>query len=452
MHSSIVSLAWVGDMSAPSILPVRSSLSPEPNPVIDILVDEIGEIEEASLDEDGHSVHYQPSYSAHTRVVPPPVSISAMVERQWPGGPSVVPQSSSSEASVAPQQSTTTRSGQSPELERQIAGTDGAHVSDEQAPRRSPYYARREPRSYQAVPLSPSKTPCYFSLGSILLEQDFFTPPATRHSSVHKLGSFEAPAGPATKAMLPSSGGGEEYFPARFGVVDASMAVERDRSRTMGGTNAHSRETVDSMLVGEHRSAAIATHLSFWVPLRAKSACMQNTLSSSDSTYGSTLKQLKLQGCAAKEARRFGKNREPVVGCAEPTIEEPLLRDPSSRLSCRSKPHLLRGHVDAMDGGADPTTPLISSPSRSPTPICIYRTDSGFDSEQPDLSAGAKQRFIPAQEPSTRKDTKRADIKRLQIDNEALKQQFAELRSEFWVLKDVLLSVESRRRWRECVG
>jgi hypothetical protein len=45
MDVAVRSVEWVGDMSAPPVLPARSSSSPESNSVINALIEEIGDIE-----------------------------------------------------------------------------------------------------------------------------------------------------------------------------------------------------------------------------------------------------------------------------------------------------------------------------------------------------------------------------------------------------------------------
>lgn len=181
MDRPVVSLEWVGDMSAPSILPVPASLSPQPNLVIDMLIDEIGEIEEVSLEhavEDGRSSIRRERLGRQPQISQPPLSISDIVAEQWPEGTTIVPsQHSLTETSTA------VPSHQSPGSNQSIPGTDRAGLLDGQAPRQMLCQQNPTSTGHQSAHFLPPRQSCYMSLGSMSSEEDFFTPPVTRHSS-----------------------------------------------------------------------------------------------------------------------------------------------------------------------------------------------------------------------------------------------------------------------------
>lgn len=120
--------------------------------------------------------------------------------------------------------------------------------------------------------------------------------------------------------------------------------------------------------------------------------------------------------------------------------------DSSSSLCSRLKPHLNRNHPNIVDGGADTDTPPLSNPTHA------RRKSLSFEPGLHDLEAKAEHRYITTNESVVRRYVKFTEIKRLQTDNETLKQQFDELRREFSALRSVLLRAESRRRWRDCVS
>lgn len=158
------------------------------------------------------------------------------------------------------------------------------------------------------------------------------------------------------------------------------------------------------------------------------------------------LNQLALQGNVAKQSRAMSKKQKLASISSTPTIEASSSHDFSSSLYSRPKPRMVRNHSKALDGGADAATPLLQSP------VCGPRRSFSFDAGLHDVEALAEQRYIAAKKSGLWTGGKRSEINRLRNDNEALKQQISDLRTEFRTLKEVLLQTESHRRWQECVS
>lgn len=460
MDKPIRSIQWVGDMSAPAILPKRRSpLSPEPGPVIKKLMDEVGEIEEAPLQSINVTERPQDELEETGTLgfnKKPTVSFSTTnphhsVLSRSPNGLHY-PKDKIKSVAQPPKAklpslrlSDTMMSGalpvswQSPKLvnstkDPSIADTSTVRVCRQPRVKKAPM---AQPRQSQRV--CPSKASCCSLRRSASSSQDFFTPPSTRFPSVRKVESRDkttqrsSESLPAVreKRLKPLRiSSGDSFSLSEYGQSNREWPVVRSTGR------------LDSAKAKLSRPAAAAFGLAVDSASLDpdKRSSLRSISRSHDSipASGAMLNQLAFQGQVAKQSRATNKKRK-LADSPVSTIATSSSHDFSSSLYSRPKSRVFRNHSKALDGGADAMTPLQS-------PVSGPRRSFSFEVGLHKVEALAEQRCVSTKRSEVWTGGKHSEITRLRTDNEALQQQMMSLREEFRTLKNVLLQAESHRR------
>jgi hypothetical protein len=464
MNKPVRAVEWVGDLSGPSVLPMRKPpLSPEPGLVIKRLMHDTSEIEDEPLQrmETG-----EPQEKAGELRMPevdkkPTVSFSKQNQNQSPPhrSPSgVQPSAQAIYIDAAPgtevsdlEVSDTMMSGALPVTTEppktfnaatgpSMFNTTTRHARRQPRVKKVPTASSRRPRRFRT-----SKASCCSLRGSPSSSQDFFTPPSSRFPSVLKVEHSDQTA--EQKDDLRLALREEKNKRLRMSSGD-SFAMESEQSNEQRPV-ARSSGRLDQAKAKMSRPVAAAegplTHA------RHSSRDAFSSLRSISRSYESIpasspmLNQLAVQGNVLKQSRATSKKRKLADMSPDPKIAASSSHDFSSSLYSRPKSRVFRNHSKALDGGADATSPLQN-------PVCELRKSFSFEAGLHEFEALAEQRYIAAKKSEVWIGGKCPEISRLRIDNEALKQQLSDLRNEFRTLKDVLLQAESRRRWQGCVS
>ena len=473
MNVPIISVEWVGDMSVPSSLPNHKPFpSPEPGPAIKSLMTGVGEIEDeerkdATEDKDPPG---QPSDSGSPVLVRRPnVSFSNKAQEQTPHSPAgQFPnglQVSSSllrrtiqwpktDIFIRARNGTKTHSSPSTSSTRLFSSRELSDWPDHEKAQiqdaRKWAHTRKAPavtpRRARRVRASRKSSCCNQRSGSS--EQEFFTPPSTRHPSTRKDKGkgkvFES--SPAIESSVMSQ---KRHKPLRMSNDDTAASSYNVSGQ---GSRSVTRTTGSPGLIRTPRTqptaAAIERTSKPSVPTVTAGPFSPDVSSSLSSrhirhaTSDIALNEL----IQAEFSASSGQKRTLADVSPAPTAAASSSHDFSSSLYSRPKSRVFRNHSKALDGGADAATPLLRSPAKNP------RRSFSFDTDPHDAEIHAGQRYVKAKKSMVWTGGKREEISRLRNDNAALERQISNLCDEFRMLKNVLLQAESHRRWQECVS
>ena len=459
----VTSVQWAGDMSQPSILPVPNNpLSPKLGPVIESLMMEAGEIEGEHLKqsvEQKKPSGQQENLHSQILIERPTVSFSDNTKERTSNrlaGPSHVHETKQwhrTNISARPRIETTPRpillSAQPPINKDAVMGPGKNNVSVQDVCswpdiEKPPVVAPHRERRVRA-----SKTSSQSLRKSGSSEQDFFTPPSTRHLSTRE----DKGKGKAVESMHmpePSLANTKRDKPLRSSKGESSESSEYDLSNDGNRQVARATGRLNSAGAEKPQPAAGAiSHPARLLPvIKMKSLTSWDVLPIVHTEPASDIarSQLEINSDVVGDFRSGSKKRKLLNISLMPAVEASSSNDFSSSLYSRPKSRMFRGHSKAFDGGTDAATPLPQSP------ICVPRQSFSFDNGLHDVQALAEQRYIALKRSVIWTGGKREEISRLRDDNTALKRQIADLRDEFRMLKDVLLQAESRRLWRECAS
>lgn len=393
MDVPIRSVEWVGDMSAPSILPHRkAALSPGPGAVIESLMKQIGDVEcllapktttKAEVTELPTGLRSRPTVScpSNVRQLPPDYIVNGLPKfsrgflshscrtNPWPR----------TDRSVRSRIATTTPSR--PTSSRQLPALTLSSLPDD-LPIQD---ARNWPCTEKGTDVASHRAQCYGGSRALARssrkirssDQGFFTPPCTRN--------------PSTRV---NKGKGK--------------AFERANGPGKSGEGPSSHSAADNL-------------------------CLQPTKNTNDETF-------EINEQSASDNRKRKLIDASYTSTAGPSSSHEF----SSSLYSRPKSRVFRSHSQAMDG-ADAPIPRVRSP------ICGIRERFSFDNSLHAAEVLAEKRSVPPGRVNVWTGGKREEISRLRNDNAALKKQISDLRDEFQALKKVLLEAETHRRWQECV-
>lgn len=390
MDVAVRSVEWIGDMSAPPVLPARGSSSPEQNPVINALIEEIGDIESVTNHPDAVRYKTQEQTNERTPISIPVASTSTNVTAKLLT-PAAVSSPNSSQADSlyrldAPREFDGTPAYTQTSVGNQAlvaaSGRDALDPGTRKQSRLGKVSITNSRRKHRACSAELS---CRLSPGATSSQPDFFAASSTRRLSTRqdedKNEAVHSVDGPAADSPRP-------YSKPRL----------------------------------EERGSPVWSN-------------------SFDQTQSTMLSQLATRGVAAKQARVSKRPKVLEYIRSVPVTETYSLRDPSSSLYSRPKSRVFRGRTEALDGGVDTMTSLLSSPTRDPRRSFSF----SFEAELHDLEFPTERRHATA-------ESKHEGISRLLKDNELLRHQLAGLRNDFQALKTVLLRSESSRRWQDCVS
>lgn len=466
MNKPVRVVEWVGDMSVPSILPtMESPLSPQPGPVIKKLMEGVGEIEEEPVQ--GTNAERQPregtekvrasgiekkstvSFSTPTRyrssIWQPPNDLQSLTDKYHPAAQlfkAEVPTPRLSETMMSGALPVPSKAPRKVESTTSQSGFNSSNVRAHHQARveQAPTVPARLPRR-----LCASEASCCPLRRSASSSQDFFTPASTRFPSVRKARSKNEAAERTV-----------DFHPERHEKRHKPLRISSgDSSSLLGNEQGNIKELI-ARSAGRLEPAKAKTSPAAAArgSVARSSSSDTNALSSLRSisrSYDSIpescpmLNQLAFQGNVAKQSRATSKKRKLADVSPAPTVAVSSSHDFSSSLYSRSKSRVFRNHSKALDGGADAVTPLQS-------PVSGPRRSFSFEAGLHEVEALAEQRYVVAKRSEVWTGGKRLEINRLRIDNEALQQQISSLREEFKALKDVLLQVETHRRWEACVS
>lgn len=441
---SVRSVEWVGDMSAPPVLPTRNSSSPEPNPVINALIEKIGDIESLIHNRNALQDKTQEQTNEQTPMSIPVASTSTNVTAKILS-PAAISSPNSSQADSlyrldAPREHRGTPISTQTSVDNQaLVAASGRDIlglgTRKQAQTRETSItdSRRKHRAHS------SEHSCRTSPGARSSQPDLFASSSTRHSPTRqdedKNKAVHSVDGPSRYRAA-----GTRDHPVCDVGEDASASLRQDQNergsgllaRPTGRSNAVWAETLQPVAAAGGPRPYPEPQLE-----ERESPVRSNRF---DQTQSTMLNLLATHGMAAKKAR-VGKRPEVLKYVPSVPITETYpLHDSSSSLYSRPKSRVFRGRTEALDGGADAGTTLFCSPTHGPRRSFSFSFDAGLhDLEFP---AG---RYATA-------ESKHGGISRLLEDNELLRHQIAGLRNDFQALKTVLLRSESSRRWQDCVS
>ncbi|XPS71781.1 hypothetical protein M3J07_003952 [Ascochyta lentis] len=419
-----MSIEWVGDMSGPSTILDRSpSLCPEPGLLIESLMDQVGDIEElrppGTVEEDAA----QCPKGSLNRIAGrrPTVSFSNKINEQSP------PVDQSPNASQAlllqdprtrqrPRTNAFTRSqleaaepNKRPNLAKLSPQLDLAAQDARKWPqlRKAPLIASHRARRFLA-----SHASSHSSHKDPSSEQNFFTPPSTRHPSTRH---------PSTRE---DRGSGKAVFQTGS-ESDGSVESPHQVARSAG------RYKPD--IAGRSQPLAAANHKLFHVKSLFLSGGRPSHDVPSDISSQSSVNRNRADVDEPTSSSR--KKKSVNVPIAETSSSHGF----SSSLYSRPKSRVFRSHSKAMDGGIDVNQ----------NPVCGRRKSFSFENGLHALEALEEQQYSTVKRADVWTGGEREEISRLRDDNAVLKKQISNLRGEFRMLRDVLLQAESIRRWRE---
>lgn len=453
MDVAVRSVEWVGDMSAPPVLPARSSSSLESNPVTNALIEEIGDIESLIYNRNALQDKTQEQTTEQSPMSIPLASSSTNVTAKLLT-PAAISSPKSSQADSLYRLDAPRRHGGTPISTQTSVGNQalvaasGRDVLGSEARKRVQTRKMSIKNSRRKHRACSSEHSCHTSPGARPSQPDIFTASSTRHSPTRqdedKNKAVHSVDGPSRYMVA-----GTRDRPVRDAGEDASASLRQDQNeresgslaRPTGRSNAVWAETLQPVVAaGSPRPYHEPQHEERQSPIRS------NTF---DQTQSTVLNQLATHGMAAKKTR-VGKRPEVLKYVPSvPTTETYPLHDSSSSLYSRPKSRVFRGRTEALDGGADAGTSLFCSQTHGPR----RRSFSfSFDAGLHELESSAERRYATAENFVSWQDGKHMGISRLLKDNELLRHQIAGLRNDFHALKTVLLRSESSRRWQDCVS
>jgi hypothetical protein len=447
MDVAVRSVEWVGDMSAPPVLPARSSSSPESNPVINALIEEIGDIESLIqyLDAERDKTHDQTNEQTPMSI---PGASALKDDPAKPLTPAAISSPAASQADSlyrldAPRE----HGGASPATQTSVGNQAivAAHERDTLDPG-----ARKQTRTRKMSVANPrckhkassSELSCHLSPGAGSSQPDYFTASSMRHSSTRRNKAVHNVDGPARDRVA-----GTRDHPVRDAGEDASASLRQDQNEQGRGSLARPPERSNADRTKTFQAVAAADSPRPYPEPQLKECESFVRSNSFDQTQSKVLDQLATRGVAAKQARVSKRSKVLNYVPSVPMTETYPLQDSSSSLYSRPKSRVFRGRTEVLDGGADATT-LLSSPTRDPR----RSFSSSFDAGLHGLEFPAEQRYATAEGFAPWQDSKHEGISRLLKDNELLRHQIAGLRNDFQALKTVLLRSESSRRWQDCIS
>jgi hypothetical protein len=447
MDVAVRSVEWVGDMSAPPVLPARSSSSPESNSVINALIEEIGDIESliqhlnAVRDETQEQTNEQtpmttPVASALKDVTAKPLTPAAFSSPAPSQADSLYRLDAPREHGGTPPSTQTSVGNQA------IVAARGRDTLDPGTRKqtRTRKMSIANPRCKHRA--SSSELSYHLSPGARSSQPEYFTASSTRHSSTRQNKAVHNVDGPARDRVA-----GTRDHPVRYAGEDASASLRQDQNervsgllaRPTGRSNAVWTETLQPV-------AAAGSPRPYPEPQieERESPVWSNNF---DQTQSTMLNQLATRGVAAKQARVSKRPKILEYVPSVPITEACPSHDSSSSLYSRPKSRIFRGRTEVLDGGVDATT-LLPCPTRDPRRSFRFSFDAGL----PDLELPAERQYATAGSSVPWQNCKHEGIGRLLKDNELLRHQIAGLRNDFQALKTVLLRSESSRRWQDCVS
>lgn len=279
-------------------------------------------------------------------------------------------------------------------------------------------------------------------------QEHFFTPPSTRYPSTRK-GRGKARASDDVYDQDASIVSENRHRALRRSCSDSSTSSKHNQSsgRSRPVARSTGRQDPASAEIFQPVAAAISAYSYDIAPPAVENATSSKVLHSlhSQPTSSMLLNQPVIRNDVAQQSR-LGSERRRLDLPSIPTAEISSSRDFSSSLYSRPRSRIFRGLSKAFDGEADAAAPSMQSPVGTP------RKSFSFDAGLHDMEALAEQRYVASKRSDAWTGGKREEISRLREDNEAIRKQISDLRHEFRSLKDVLLQAESHERWQECVS
>ena len=427
-------------MSAPSVLPNRSSpLYSGPCPVIQSLMDQVGEIEdpqnesimEDNKDEDEEKRRGKVEDEHRDTHNPRRPVVSFSDDVQWHSPNRSIEYEENGPQVSSPHSRRKRQKTENGKFSRKVETPNVVPVSSRQSSLAEPNLPTKDVRKWiklKEAPLIASRRArrslaSRSSRKSHSSDQDFFTPPSTRQTS-RRMGKGKG------KAFEPTNNLPNDITLGKTSVL--RMDPIRNSSNLLNEQDKTRSPTLGSSTPDDSHFAPLST-------MEGPSSIEMS--GSSDPRSSSSMKHtrpevVELPILSSWNGRLHDDSPNQM---AEASSSQDF---PSSSYS-QSKPHVFRSHSRAMDGGADTATPLIRSPTR------MHRKSFSFENRLHDIEALAEQRYMASNKVGVWTGGKRREISRLRDDNETLKKQMSDLRDEFRTLKEVLLQVESHRRWRE---
>ena len=460
MGMPVINVEWVGDMSAPSILPNRvSSLSPEPRSVIDMLWEEAEA--EAAADEESGTVKrtVSPLKRAGVQEAIPTAYTRDLFSDDLPQRVSRLPARGPSDVSngsplqiertrerprrkslIRPRIATETFKSPATPSSRPTASASAAGLSPYSIPpiqevRRWPqiHHAPEVPLASRARKYPSSEASSPSSLDSELSDEDFFTAPSTRQDK------GKTPQ----RLMSPRASIGVDKSPARN--LPPLRNRFPQRSNTPSGLSSRpTSRTIDHVVaIRDDGDAGPSNWLSpqphhRQVTIDAPDWSLSPDLSTNSSSRPTTRTVsspfLKDQGAVGLGGRSSKIPQRRVTRNAGNML--PLL-DTSSNPYSRRTSGMFRSPPRAVDGEMDTPSSVAASVDRSPF-ARRPRREFSFEAGLHKLEASAEQRFKVARRGQVTTGVNK--MRQLRDDSEALRKEMLALRAEFRALKDILLS------------
>lgn len=437
----VTSVEWVGDMSAPSVLPQSGpSQSLETCPVTEALMKQVSDIDDLSLpnaveDYDTaeclelHNIMtpLKPSVSFSNNIEPPPrshnVAVFTSIARDTPSYNRQAGRRQTPNMLVRSRAEAATHNLAVFTLKPSLMSLDPSRRQNSSA-----QSTRRRPQDRQALGTKWHRARCCeasrassrSSRESRSSDRDFFTPPSTCY--------------PSTRA---NNDKGE--CPGK----NTSPPIVRSAVRSPGIRSASSID--NPMVFGKSNEALprAARSIGGSVPAMVGRYQLSNSFSLLHSQPESSAVRNTQQDLTGEH--QSDTQRRKLTGISPTPQAEASSHDFSSSLFTRRKCRWYRNRSKTLDGGADAATPQLQSTGSTP------RKSFSFDNGLHAVEALAEQRYKAAKG-GVWTSSKREEISRLRDDNASLKKQISVLRNEFQGLKNVLLQAESHRRWAECLS
>lgn len=449
MDVAVQSVEWVGDMSAPPVLPARSLSSPEPNPVINALIEEIGDIESLTQHLNAVRDETQEQTLEQTSLSIPVASSSTNVTAK-PLTPTAISPNSSQADSLYRSDAPRKHGGTPPSTQTSIGNQ--APVTASGRDKLNPGTRKRARTRNMSITNSrrirracSSDLSCRLSPGARSSQPDFFTASSTRYSSTRQdedkhrathvvdgharyriAGTKEHPVCDMTNDAFAHLGQGQNG-------QSELLARPTKRSNTVW------TETLQPVAAANNPRPYPEPQLAEReLPVRSNSF---------DQKHSTIMNELAARGMTAKQARVDKRPKVLRYVPSVPITEAYSLHDSSSSFYSRPKSRVSRGRAEALDGGADTGTPLLCRPTHGPRRSFSFSFDAGLHSR-----GFSAEQYATAESCVSWEDSKHEGISRLLKDNELLRHQIVGLRTDFQALKTVLLRSESSRRWQDCVS
>lgn len=439
MDVAVRSVEWVGDMSAPPVLPARGSSSLESNPVINALIEEIGDIE--SLIDNRNAAQYK-TQEQTTKQTPIsiPVALSSTNVTAKLSTPAAISSQNSSQADSLYRLDTPREHGGTSVGNQAIVAASGRDILGPEAGKQARTRKMSITNSRRKHRACSSEHSCRTTPGARSSQLDLFTASSTRHSPTRqdedKNKAVHSVDGPARYRVA-----GTRDRPVRDVGEDTSASLRQDQDERGSRLLARPTGRSNAIWTGTLQPVAAAGSLRPYPEPQLEERVSPVRSNRFDQTQRTVLNQLATHGMAVKKTR-VGKRPEALEYVPSVPITETYpLHDSSSSLYSRPKSRVFRGRTEALDGGADAETTLFCSPTHGPRRSFSFSFDAGLH----ELECSAERLYATA-------ESKHGGISRLLEDNELLRHQIAGLRNDFQALKTVLLRSESSRRWQDCVS